>query len=242
VLLRILLVFVPVAIVLDWTTASPTVVFVCACLAIVPLADLLAEYTEGLAEFLGPTLGGIVRGTPGNAPELIISRFALSLAISVILLVMDLLSLVFLLTAPRPASTAATTESRGETANSKSGLRTALLSTLASPRHVAAGATPGWATQVALVVAPVLVIAGFFMGQPMDLLFSNFEVLTIALAVVVISQITRDGESDWIEGAMLTSVYLVFSIGFYFLGPSPAPSQPPDATVTAAGRASPARP
>jgi Ca2+:H+ antiporter len=101
VLLRILLVFVPVAIVLDWMAASPTLVFVCACLAIVPLADLLADYTEGLAEYLGPTLGGIVSGTLGNAPELIISGFALSKGLTEVVkasisgsILMNLLSLL----------------------------------------------------------------------------------------------------------------------------------------------------
>jgi Ca2+:H+ antiporter len=72
------------------------------------------------------------------------------------------------------------------------------------------------------------------MGQPMNLLFSPFEVLAVGLGVLVISQITRDGESDWIEGAMLVSVYLVFAIGFYFLGPSPDAEPPPDPTAKTA--------
>ena len=53
-------------------------VFAVSCLAIVPLADLLAKSTEKLAEFLGPTLGGLLNATLGNAPELIICGLALS--------------------------------------------------------------------------------------------------------------------------------------------------------------------
>jgi Ca2+:H+ antiporter len=100
-------------------------------------------------------------------------------------------------------------------------LITAIRFARADKLDLSISATVGSATQVALVVAPVLVIAGFLMGQPMNLLFSPFEVLAVALGVLVISQITRDGESDWIEGAMLVAVYLVFAIGFYFLGPPP---------------------
>src|SRR5262249_41736243 len=80
--LRLLLVFVPIAIVQHWLHASPTLVFICACLAIIPLADLLAGFTEHLREHLGPTLGGLVSGTLGNAPELIISGFALNKGLS----------------------------------------------------------------------------------------------------------------------------------------------------------------
>jgi calcium/proton exchanger cax len=121
-------------------------------------------------------------------------------------------------------------------------LITAVRFARADKMDLAISSTVGSTTQVALVVAPVLVIAGFFIAQPVDLLFSPFEVLTVALAVLVISQITRDGESDWIEGATLPSVYLDFSIGFYFLGPSPDAGQTPATTVTAVGRASPACP
>jgi Ca2+:H+ antiporter len=67
--LKALLAFVPLAVVLHWLNVDSTVVFICACLAIIPLADLLADFTEQLAEFLGPHVGGIVSGTLGNAPE-----------------------------------------------------------------------------------------------------------------------------------------------------------------------------
>src|SRR5262245_19776688 len=76
--LKTLLAFVPLAVILDWMDVNSTMVFICACLAIIPLADLLADFTEQLAAFLGPNVGGIVSATLGNAPELIISGFALN--------------------------------------------------------------------------------------------------------------------------------------------------------------------
>lgn len=76
--LKWLLIFVPVSIALSWAEAGPTWVFLAACLAIVPLADMLAKATEHLAELLGPSVGGVLSATLGNGPELIVCGFALS--------------------------------------------------------------------------------------------------------------------------------------------------------------------
>jgi Ca2+:H+ antiporter len=86
----------------------------------------------------------------------------------------------------------------------------------ADKMDLAMGTTVGAATQAALAVAPILVFAGGLLSQPMDLLFAPFEVLALALAVVVTGQLTRDGESNWMEGAMLVAVYVIFAMGFYF--------------------------
>lgn len=72
-----LLLFIPIALGLAWFDVNPIVVFVAAALAIVPLAGLMGDATETLARFLGPTVGGLLNASLGNAPELIISRFAL---------------------------------------------------------------------------------------------------------------------------------------------------------------------
>jgi Ca2+:H+ antiporter len=72
-----LLVFIPVAIVLDRMGANSILVFLTAALAIVPLAGLMGDATEALAEYLGPTLGSLLNATLGNAPEIIIALFAL---------------------------------------------------------------------------------------------------------------------------------------------------------------------
>ncbi|MDR3636020.1 MAG: calcium/proton exchanger [Isosphaeraceae bacterium] len=72
-----LLVFVPIGIGLDWFGANASLVFATSALAIVPLAALMGDATEALARFLGPTIGGLLNATLGNAPEIIISSFAL---------------------------------------------------------------------------------------------------------------------------------------------------------------------
>jgi len=72
-------------------------------------------------------------------------------------------------------------------------------------------------TQIALFVAPVLVLAGFFIGKHMSLLFNPFEVLAVGLSIVIATMIASDGESNWFEGVLLLAVYLILAVGFYFL-------------------------
>ncbi len=72
-----LLVFIPIGVGLDWFGANPIVVFLASALAIVPLAGSMGDATEVLAKFLGPTVGSLLNATLGNAPEIIISGFAL---------------------------------------------------------------------------------------------------------------------------------------------------------------------
>ena len=51
----------------------------------------------------------------------------------------------------------------------------------------------------------------------MDLHFTAFEIVAIVLAVAIVSRLTSDGESHWMEGVMLIAVYLMLAIGFFFL-------------------------
>ena len=76
-ILRLLLVFVPVSFYLGMTHASPTWVFLVACLAILPLAGLMGEATEHLTHHTGPGIGGLLNASFGNAAELIIAFMAL---------------------------------------------------------------------------------------------------------------------------------------------------------------------
>jgi Ca2+:H+ antiporter len=75
----------------------------------------------------------------------------------------------------------------------------------------------GSSTQVALLVAPILVLAGVLLGQPMNLVFSTFEVIALAVATIVISIITLDGESHWFEGGQLLALYAMVGAAAYFL-------------------------
>ena len=75
----------------------------------------------------------------------------------------------------------------------------------------------GSSAQVALFVAPVLVIASLFIGPyPLALVFNGFELGAILLAIFVGNHVTADGESTWFEGVQLLAVYFVFALAFYF--------------------------
>jgi Ca2+:H+ antiporter len=77
-ILTLLLVFVPVAIVLEFTHQNPVLIFAASCLAIIPLAGFMGKATEHLAEKLGEGVGGLLNATFGNAAELIIAIMALN--------------------------------------------------------------------------------------------------------------------------------------------------------------------
>ncbi len=75
----------------------------------------------------------------------------------------------------------------------------------------------GSSAQVALFVAPVLVIASFFIGPfPMSLVFNGFELGAILLAVLIANYTTQDGRSNWFEGLQLLAVYAVLGFAFYY--------------------------
>ena len=73
----------------------------------------------------------------------------------------------------------------------------------------------GSATQIVLIVAPVLVILGVFLGQPMDLIFNTFELVAMVLAVFIVNLVVQDGESNWLEGLQLLAAYIIMAIAFY---------------------------
>ncbi len=363
--LKWLLVFLPIAIALDWYGAGPILVFAASALAVIPLAGLMGDATEALAESLGPTVGGLLNATLGNAPEIIISIFALrrglismvkssltgsiignllfglglsmfaggisvkkqtfdplvaringallilasigliipslyrsgpaaagqlaakhiSLEIAVILFFVYLGSLVFTLAAHKSvvgkAGVAAEKKEAGastaevetievhwsrnkalailamvtlalafmseiltgalEPAADKLGITpifagvfllavvgnaAELINAIRFARkdkmELAIGITVGASTQVALLVAPVLVFAGFFMGQDMNLLFTRYEMWAVVLAVIITRILIYDGESTWLEGLMLVAIYAMLAVGFFHLPPQAA--------------------
>lgn len=349
----LLLTVTPLALALDYLAVNPVLVFSISALAIVPLASLLGEATENLARYLGPTIGGLLNATFGNAPEIIISMltlskglvdvvkaaitgsiigvlllslglamvvagtrtktptfnaasastsagllmvagtalivpalfhhssakapgtdfFELSLAVAIILLVVYVLSLVFTLVTHRdlfqgqPANKDPENEGLPDepqwTMRTATGVLVAVTIAVAfvsgaltdalAPTIEIMGLTPTFAgvillaavgnasdilnsigfarknkmdlafglatgagTQVALLVVPVLVLGGYVMGQPMDLLFTEIEIAAIVLAILIVRHVASDGECYWIEGVMLLAVYLILAVGFFF--------------------------
>jgi Ca2+:H+ antiporter len=74
----------------------------------------------------------------------------------------------------------------------------------------------GSSMQIALFVAPVLVIAGWFFKQPMDLDFNPFELVAVAVSILIANSISSDGKSNWLEGTLLLAAYAVLGFAFYF--------------------------
>jgi len=76
----------------------------------------------------------------------------------------------------------------------------------------------GSSTQIALLVAPILVFAGAFMGVAgMNLVFPAFEVMALSVAVIVSAIITLDGESHWFEGVQLLALYAMLGAAAWFI-------------------------
>jgi Ca2+:H+ antiporter len=343
-LITLQLVFVPIAIVLEYSHAKPVFVFLCSCLAIIPLAAWLGKSTESLAATLGAGLGGLLNATFGNAAELIIAFIALSngytevvkasitgsiignillvfgfstfigglkhpqqrfnatsASIGTTLLVLSAIAL--LIPATFHSIVGAQTKERdlsveisvilflayigylffslkthpelfrGGAEESQAGLmsrRRSLIVLLLSTVGIAlmseylVGAVEptarqfgltevfigvvlvaiignaaehssaalfawknkiqlslniavGSSVQVALFVAPLLVFAGLIIGQPMDLVFTTFEVVAVGVSVAIVALVAIDGESNWMEGLMLLCVYAILALAFYNL-------------------------
>jgi Ca2+:H+ antiporter len=352
--LRLLVVFVPITIWLGVSHASPSAIFICACLAILPLAGLMGEATENLTHHTGPGIGGLLNATFGNAAELIIAFMALrageveivkasltgsiignilmvlglsmfvggwrrkelrfnrlsaesgssmmvlavvglvipaiyatvthhvspghieslSLDISWILLATYGASLLFTLRThskqlePEDNAGDVAEELAGhgsvwsvrnsllvlfasaavigvvseylveavDAAGQALGLRkvfmgvivlalvgnaaehsTAVLVAAKGKMDLALGIALGSSMQIALFVAPVLVIAGHFMGTPMGLEFTILEVVAVFLSVGAATLLVLDGKTNWLEGFQLLAIYAILAFAFYFV-------------------------
>jgi Ca2+:H+ antiporter len=99
---------------------------------------------------------------------------------------------------------------------------TAVVMALKNQMDLAVGIALGSALQIALFVAPALVFASYARHRPLNLLFSPLEVVAVVLAVLIARMVAEDGESNWLEGAMLLSLYAILGLAFYFL-PQAAP-------------------
>lgn len=342
----LLLLAVPASIILNLINAAPVVVFATACVAVLPLAGLMGDATESLAERTGPTIGGLLNATFGNAAELIIAIMALraglvdlvkasitgsilgnlllilglsfiaagsrspivkfsrsnagmsaamlalaviglvypalfhavhgppnqtaelylSEAVSVVLIVTYGLSLLFSLKTHRalfgggdhpaieprwawkPAVLILLLATVGigveseilvhtvQSVTATFGLSQTFVGLVIIPiiGNAAEHATAivvarkgqidlalqialGSSTQVALLIAPVLVFVGLAFGTGMNLVFPVFDVAALAVSTIVIAIITLDGETHWFEGAQLLAVYAMMAAAAFFI-------------------------
>lgn len=74
----------------------------------------------------------------------------------------------------------------------------------------------GSATQIPMVVAPLLVLGSLLLPAHMNLVFDTFELISIVLSVLIVNLIVADGESNWLEGAQLLAAYVIIAMAFFF--------------------------
>ena len=75
----------------------------------------------------------------------------------------------------------------------------------------------GSSAQIALFVAPFLVLASFVIGpHPMPFVLNGFELAAVLIAVTIANQVTQEGESTWYEGLQLLLLYAVLALAFGF--------------------------
>ena len=80
------------------------------------------------------------------------------------------------------------------------------------------GIALGSCIQIALFVAPVLVLASYFVApQPLELAFSRPEIGSLFMAVLIGALVAGDGHSNWYKGVQLIAVYLIIALMFYFI-------------------------
>ena len=102
----------------------------------------------------------------------------------------------------------------GNAAEATSAIRAAMRGRM----DLSVGIASGSSMQIALFVAPALVLLSHGMGPgPMDLVFTPTELLALVIAIVIHGQIAGDGEANWMEGVQLLAVYCMLGVMFYLM-------------------------
>ncbi|GMM39085.1 Vcx1 protein [Saccharomycopsis crataegensis] len=93
---------------------------------------------------------------------------------------------------------------------------TAVIVATKDKMDLAIGVAVGSSMQIALFVTPAMVLAGWAMDVPMNLYFSLIETAVLFVSVFITNYLILDGESNWLEGAMLLGTYIIIALAFYF--------------------------
>lgn len=94
----------------------------------------------------------------------------------------------------------------------------AVQTALRNKMDLSIGIAVGSGLQIALFVAPVLVLVSQFVGpEPMTLVFNPFELMALIAAVLIAVLISIDGRTNWLEGAQLIALYAVVALAFYYV-------------------------
>jgi Ca2+:H+ antiporter len=95
---------------------------------------------------------------------------------------------------------------------------TAILMAMRDRMDLSLGIAIGSSTQIALFVAPLLVIVSYVIApHPMDLVFSRGELIAVLFATFILNQAVADGSSTWFKGVQLLAVYAILGLAFYFV-------------------------
>jgi Ca2+:H+ antiporter len=94
---------------------------------------------------------------------------------------------------------------------------TAVTVALKNKMALSLGVALGSSIQIALLVGPLLVLAGWAIGQPLTLEFGLFETVVAFISVFLTNGIVSDGASNWLEGAMLLCGYLIVAVAHWYL-------------------------
>jgi Ca2+:H+ antiporter len=94
---------------------------------------------------------------------------------------------------------------------------TAVLVAMKNKMDLALGIAMGSSLQIALFVAPVLVIGGHLMGTPLGLEFTILEVVAVMLSTGAVALLIHDGKTNWFEGFQLLAIYAILAVAFYFV-------------------------
>ncbi|CCE79624.1 Piso0_001701 [Millerozyma farinosa CBS 7064] len=93
---------------------------------------------------------------------------------------------------------------------------TAIVVAMKDKMDLAIGVAVGSSLQIALFVTPLMVLVGWVLNTPMSLYFSTFETAVMLVSVLISNLVILDGESNWLEGAMLLSTYFIIALAFYY--------------------------
>lgn len=93
----------------------------------------------------------------------------------------------------------------------------AIVMAMQNRMEVAVEIAIGSTTQIAMLVAPVAVFTSWLTGNPMSLEFIGPELVAILVSVLMVNQVARDGETNWLEGLLLLGAYVIMAAAFYFI-------------------------
>jgi Ca2+:H+ antiporter len=94
---------------------------------------------------------------------------------------------------------------------------TAIMMAMKDKMDLSLSIATGSSTQIALLIAPVLVFISWLWGDPMNLVFNEFEVVAVIASVLIANMISADGESNWLEGIQLIALYAMMAVVFFLI-------------------------